>query len=119
MASDRQAREPSAPPPADAAGIALDAASEAADPRAATLVQSFSCEGNLSASRLWICTHLSLATKDYNLALQYKSTMRRSRNPQALRQAHAAWLAKLDDLDGDAARLEKAFDDWRDELNRM
>jgi uncharacterized protein len=94
-------------------------AAEAADPRAAMRVQSFSCEGALSASRLWICTHWSLATMDYNLALQYKAALRRSGAPQALRKAHADWLARLDKLDGDAAGLRKAFEDWRNELGRL
>jgi hypothetical protein len=106
----------SANPPA---GAAAEEFRETADPRAARLVQSFPCEGDLSASRLSICTHMSLATSDYNLSLQYKSALRRSRNPQGLRQKHNAWLAKLDDLDGDLSRLRKAFADWRDELTRM
>jgi hypothetical protein len=96
-----------------------EAAVEAADSRAARLVQSFPCEGSLPASRVAICTHWSLATSDYNLSLQYKSALRRSKKPQALRQAHSAWLARLDDLKGDLSRLRKAFDDWRDELSRI
>jgi hypothetical protein len=104
---------------ASPAGADRPIGGEPADPRAATLVQSFSCESRLSSARAWICTHLSLATRDYNLSLQYKSALARSRNAAALRAAHAAWLKKLDALGDEPRGLEKAFDDWRDELSRM
>lgn len=102
--------------PADAGAPQPDG--ETPDPRAATRVQSFSCEGGLSSSQVAICTHWSLATADYNLSLQYRSALRHSRNPQALRRAHAAWLARLDQLGGDIPSLRKAFDDWGAELGR-
>ena len=103
---------------AGSSGAVEPASVEAADPRAATLVQSFSCEGRLSSARAWICTHMSLAMRDYNLSLQYKSVLVRTRNSAALRRAHAAWLARLDELGDDPPTLDKAFNAWRDELSR-
>ncbi len=77
------------------------------DPRAATRVQSFSCDGALTASRLLMCTRWDLATADYNLALSYKNALVHARNPRALRRARALWLQQLDALGGDAARIQK------------
>ena len=75
------------------------------DLRAATRVQSFSCTGELPASRALMCTRWDLATADYNLALSYKSALAHARNPRALRRARAAWLKELDRLDGDAKKV--------------
>jgi hypothetical protein len=115
-AADRRTSPDGRATPAGDATAAGPETSEAPDPRAAMRVQSFSCEGGLTASRLWICTHWSLATMDYNLALQYKAALRRSKAPQALRKAHADWLIRLDKLDGNAAGLRRAFEDWSEEL---
>jgi hypothetical protein len=75
------------------------------DPRAATRVQSFSCDGSLSASRSLVCTRWDLATADYNLSLSYKTALMHARNPRALRRARAAWLQQLDALRGDAKQI--------------
>lgn len=90
---------------------------EPADPRAGALVQSFSCAERLSASRSWVCTHWSLATEDYNLSLQYRSTLAGTRNPEALRRARAAWLAKLDTLGANSAAISQSYRQWRAQLS--
>ncbi len=88
------------------------------DPRAATLVMTFPCTGAVSPSRSRICTDWSLATADYNLSLLYRSTLARSKNPEALRRDNATWLAKLDRLTGDTEALLKFYSDWRDDIAR-
>jgi hypothetical protein len=117
--SDGQAATDQSPAATGGSGSDQPGAREIADPRAASRVASFSCEGKLSESRYWICTHWSLATRDYNLSLEYKSAVNRSRNPQPLRIARAAWLARLDGLDGNGPAIDKAFDDWAAEVGRM
>ena len=77
------------------------------DPRAGTRVQSFSCDGALTASRSLMCTRWDLATADYNLALSYKNALVHARNPRALRRARALWLQQLDALGSDAVRIQK------------
>jgi hypothetical protein len=105
-------------PSADRKPQAAEAANEeSADPQAGTLVQSFSCSGRLPASRSWICTHRSLATQDYNLSLLYRSTLARTRDPQALRKARVAWLAKLDALGAHGSAIAQSYRQWRDQLS--
>lgn len=91
---------------------------EAADPRAAQLVQSFSCSGKLAASRSWICSHWSLATQDYNLSLQYRSALIRSSNPRALEKARAAWLGKLNALGANTPAIMKSYRQWSETLSK-
>ncbi|WP_404366474.1 hypothetical protein AB5I39_10930 [Sphingomonas sp. MMS24-J45] len=83
------------------------------DPRAASRVQSFPCEGALTPSRSLMCTRWDLATADYNLSLQYKNALVHSRNPRALRKARAVWLQQLDALGGDAVRIQKHIDSFQ------
>ncbi len=92
------------PPQAETAGPGVPD-SGVPDPRAATRVQSFSCDGALSASRSLVCTRWDLATADYNLSLSYKTALMHARNPRALRRARAVWLQQLDALRGDAKQI--------------
>jgi len=66
---------------------------------AATRVETFSCEGRLSAARSAICSNWDLATVDYNLALVYRHALSSARNPAAVRAEQERWLARLDALD--------------------
>jgi hypothetical protein len=95
-----------------------DANADRPDPRAASRVQTFSCSGTLSASRSLICTNWDLATTDYNLALTYNAVLARSRHPDALRRAHDAFLAGLDTVGNDAARLREYYRLWQEQLTR-
>ena len=88
------------------------------DPRAASRVQTFSCSGTLSASRSLICTNWDLATTDYNLALTYNAVLTRSRHPDALRRAHDAFLAGLDTVGNDAAKLREYYRLWQEQLTK-
>lgn len=88
------------------------------DPRAASRVQTFSCAGNLSASRALICTNWDLATTDYNLALTYNAVLARSHRPEALRRAHDAFLQGLDTVGNDANKLRDYYRAWQEELAR-
>lgn len=88
------------------------------DAAAATRVQNFACNGDLPASRAIICTHWDLATTDYNLSLVYRQALARTARPDALRRAHARWLAELDRLGADAKAIARSYDDWRAELDR-
>lgn len=88
------------------------------DPRAASRVQTFSCSGNLSASRSLICTNWDLATTDYNLALTYNAVLARSRHPDLLRRAHDAFLAGLDTMGSDATKLGDYYRAWQEQLAR-
>lgn len=89
------------------------------DPRAATRVQSFSCDGRMSASRALICTRWPLAIADYNISLLYKDALGRSANPAALARARRAWLARLDKQGVDADAILALYEQWRKELDRL
>ena len=91
---------------------------ESADPRAGSVVQSFSCMGELTASRAWICTHWSVATMDYNLSLQYRSALTRSHNPHGLREADVSWLGEVDRLGDDPAAILKLYRQWQARLDK-
>jgi hypothetical protein len=88
------------------------------DPRAASRVQTFSCSGSLSASRSLICTNWDLATTDYNLALTYNAVLARSHRPEALRRAHEAFIAGLDTIGTDAAKLRAYYRAWQEQLTK-
>ena len=79
------------------------------DPRAATRVQSFSCAGPMSPSRMLICTNWNLATADYNLSIAYQAAVKDSRTPEALRRSQVLWLAKVDKLGANTDALLEAY----------
>lgn len=83
------------------------------DPRAATRIQSFSCDGPLTPSRALMCTRWDLATADYNLSLAYKNALAHARNPRALRRARALWLKQLDALGKDAVRIQRHIESFQ------
>ncbi|MBA4048757.1 MAG: hypothetical protein C0476_09480 [Sphingomonas sp.] len=62
-------------------------------------VETFSCNGQLSAARAAICSNWDLATVDYNLALVYRQALASASNPAAVRAAQRRWLAELEQLD--------------------
>lgn len=97
-------------------GDALAQPTDAPDPRAASRVQSFPCDGQSSPGRAMICTHWPLAIADYNVALLYQDALSRSADPRALVRARRAWLARLDKQGVDAASILKLYDEWRAEL---
>jgi len=68
----------------------------AADGRAATRVQNFSCDTASSIARQLVCTHWELATVDYNLSLAYRRALGAAPNPDALRREQRNWLQSLD-----------------------
>ena len=79
------------------------------DPRAAARVQSFSCAGPVSPSRMLICTNWDLATADYNLSIAYQAAVKDSRTPEVLRRSQALWLAKVDKLGANTDELLEAY----------
>lgn len=83
---------------------------------AATRVETFSCEGRLSAARSVICTHWDLATADYNLALVYRHALGTARDPAALRAEQDRWLSRLDSLD---ATPESVMAHYRARLDEL
>lgn len=87
-----------------------------ADWGAATRVETFSCEGRLSAARSVICTHWDLATVDYNLALVYRHALSSARDPGALRAEQGRWLARLDSID---ATPETVMEHYRARLDQL
>jgi len=68
------------------------------DALAASTVSTFKCTGRLSGSRLLVCGDRSLAIKDYNLELLFRTAVQISRNPAAVRKAQTEWLTTLDKL---------------------
>ena len=83
---------------------------------AATRVETFSCEGRLSAARSVICTNWDLATVDYNLALVYRHALSSARNPGAVRAEQERWLARLGALD---ATPETVMEHYRARLDAL
>lgn len=87
-----------------------------ADWGAASRVETFSCDGRLSAARSVICTHWELATADYNLALVYRHALSTARDPSALRAQQDRWLARLDSVD---ATPESVMEHYRARLDQL
>ncbi len=83
---------------------------------AATRVETFSCEGRLSAARSVICSNWDLATVDYNLALVYRHALSSARDPGALRAQQDRWLARLDSID---ATPETVMEHYRARLDQL
>lgn len=98
------------------AGLPTD---DAPDPRAASRVQSFSCEGRSSRGRALICTHWSLAITDYNVALLYQEALSRSANPRALARARRAWIARIDKHGTDTDTIQSLYEEWRAQLSKI
>lgn len=87
-----------------------------ADPRAATRVQTFSCDSAaISPARRLVCNHWELATVDYNLALAYRRALANVANPSAVRREQRVWLQTLD-RQRDATRI---FQHYRTRLDRL
>jgi len=68
------------------------------DALAASTVSTFKCTGRLSGSRLLVCGDRSLAIKDYNLELLFRTAVHVSRHPAAVRKAQTEWLTTLDKI---------------------
>lgn len=83
---------------------------------AATRVETFSCDGRLSAARSVICSNWDLATVDYNLALVYRHALSTARDPGALRAQQDRWLARLDSVD---ATPEAVMEHYRARLDAL
>lgn len=104
--------------PVTVTGDSLPIGQEIPDKRAASRVQSFSCDGDTTIGRMLICTHWSLATTDYNMALLYNDALSRAPDPRSLARARRKWLARLDKQGVDAASIMALYEEWRAELSR-